>query len=350
MPSPFGRNQAFAFLHTFWSLFRAYMCKTENMKTDWKLVSRQLISALRGRLSRAHFSRLLGYTTNVVSDWEAGRRSPTMGEFLRACSVRKWDVLGAVESFHRAASPSFCSCGAYLPSRWLDELRGSTSVVEIARRANISRFQAARWLSGESQPRIGDFLKLLDAITGRAADFIGRLVGAKKIPALQALLLRQQAARRLAFAHPASEGVLRILETERYQNAKAHRAGMIADALGLPLEQEEMTLHALLEAGIVRRAGTKYSVGEPLAVETNASIAEKARLKGFWMDVAKRRLEAPQESDFLGYLVVSLSEHDRDQARAILARTYREILSLVASSEPVETAALVQLSLVNFES
>lgn len=319
------------------------------MKTDWKLVARQLIAALRGRLSRARFSHLLGYSTNVVSDWEAGRRSPTMDEFLRACSVRKWDVLGAVEKFHGPASRSFGSASGYHPSCWLDELRGSTPVIQIARRAEISRYQAARWLSGESCPRIHDFLRLLDAITGRAADFVDRLVGTKKIPELQALLLRQRAARRLAFAHPASEGVLRILETERYQRVQAHRSGMIADALGLPLEQEEVTLRALLEAGIIQRVGRKYSVGEPLAVETNASIAEKARLKGFWMDVAKSRLKAPRENDLLGYLVVSLSENDRDHVRAILVRTYREILSLVASSEPVETAALIQLSLVNFE-
>ena len=49
-----------------------------------ELAARQLLRALRGKRSQVAFSRRLGYRGNPIADWEAGRRTPTAQEMLRA--------------------------------------------------------------------------------------------------------------------------------------------------------------------------------------------------------------------------------------------------------------------------
>ena len=64
-----------------------------------EVVARQLIRAIRGHRSQEAFSRRLGYSSNPVADWEAGRRYPTAAETLRACRLAQIDVAAAFQRF-----------------------------------------------------------------------------------------------------------------------------------------------------------------------------------------------------------------------------------------------------------
>ena len=128
-----------------------------------EIVARQLVRALRGARSQQAFSRRLGYRSNPVAEWEAGRRFPTAAEILRACRVVGVNVEAAFAAFPPGTSPTD------LP-RWLDGLRGDRPLASVARDLGRSRFAVARWLSGEAEPRLPDFLALVDLLTeiGRA--------------------------------------------------------------------------------------------------------------------------------------------------------------------------------------
>ena len=64
---------------------------------DFARIARELLVAIRGHRSQTAFSRWLGYRSNVVYSWEAGRRWPTGAEFFRVCQRAGVDVVAALE-------------------------------------------------------------------------------------------------------------------------------------------------------------------------------------------------------------------------------------------------------------
>ncbi|MDH5675329.1 MAG: helix-turn-helix domain-containing protein [Myxococcales bacterium] len=73
---------------------------TKTLDDRSKLVSRQLIRSLRGRRSQAALSRRLGYRTNVVQRWEAGRCFPTAARFFQMCERVGVDLEASFTQFH----------------------------------------------------------------------------------------------------------------------------------------------------------------------------------------------------------------------------------------------------------
>ncbi len=300
-----------------------------------ELATRQLLRALRGSRSQVAFARRLGYRGNPIADWEAGRRTPTAEALLRACARIGVDAPAALARFHPTPPPA----GAEELPAWLDRLRGSTPIVELARRTGRSRFTISRWLSGDSRPRVHELLELVEAITGRACDLVAELVPIEQVPAMQAAHRARTAARRLAHEEPWTEAILRVLESRPYE------PGGVAAQLPIDAETERRCLERLLLSGIVSRseAGEHRVAGE-LTVDTRAL----PQLKAHWAAVALERLAAPLPDDLFSYNVLSVAEDDLQAIRELMRATFREIRSIVASSSSTERVALVNLQLVNW--
>lgn len=58
---------------------------------------------------------------------------------------------------------------------FLPRLRGQTPIVRIAELAQRNRYTVARWLDGSSEPRLPDFLRLVDVTSGRLLELIAAL-------------------------------------------------------------------------------------------------------------------------------------------------------------------------------
>jgi hypothetical protein len=72
-------------------------------------------------------------------------------------------------------------------------------------------------------------------------------------------------------------------------------------------------------------------------------------LLGHWSAVAARRIVERRPRDFFAYNVLSCSRADYERIRGLLRRTFREIQSIVAASEPSERVALLNLQLLHFD-
>jgi transcriptional regulator with XRE-family HTH domain len=315
---------------------------------DWHRAASQLLRALRGKRSQLAFSRRLGYRSNVACDWEAGRRFPTAAETMRACARLRVDVRAAVAAFQPACAKALFAPEGYRIDSWLSQLRGDTSITTLAQRTGHSRYAIARWLRGQARPRLPDFLALLDAMTGRASDLVQHLVAIESVPELHAVHARRAAAKRIAFDALWSEAVMRIMETTGYRSGRTHRSGYIASRLGITIEEEEQALDRLERAGVLRRKGGRFLELEPLTVDTTAAPLELNRLKAHWTSVTLARLAEPKPEDWLGYNVISCSEADLERIRDVLRRAFREIRALAAASQPIESAALLNLQLLTW--
>lgn len=313
----------------------------------WFKVAQEVIAALRGHRSRAQFSRRLGYSTNTVSDWEAGRRMPTAEEFLGICERESVDVDAAFARFQPATASLLRDGERITLHRWLEALRGSTSLRIVGDRSGLSRFSVSRFLRGSTRPRLHEFLQLVQALTYRAADLVGALVDVEKMPKLLEEHRRRQAARELAFTHPDSQAVLRMMETERYMALRTHVPGILAASIGIEATYEGEILATMERAAVIRRSAEGYQHGEPLTIDTSTEPTILNRVKGHWTETALKRLQrGPLSDDWFGYNVMSLSDRDLEQARMILVRAYREIRALAAASKPVQIAALLNIQLV----
>jgi transcriptional regulator with XRE-family HTH domain len=310
----------------------------------YETAASEVLRALRGKRSQVAFARRLGYRSNPSTDWEHGRRYPTAPEALRVAARMGFDVAAAFAPFAPAPPPS--AKAGYAVHAWLDSLRGTSRNIELARRAGRSRFSISRWLSGESIPRLPDFLRLLDAINGRASDWVGALVPIDRVPSLAATHRQVSAARRLSAELPWSEAVLRVVETAGYQALQAHSDAYIARLLGLPPSHVAEIIGALARASVIEPSARLYRVIGNLVVDTKA--AGRPEPAHHWAQVALDRLRRG-EPDWFAYNVISVSRADSERIERVLRAAYREVRGIVKDSAPCEQAALLTMQLVRWD-
>lgn len=314
-----------------------------------ELVARQLIRAIRGRRSQEAFSRRLGYTSNPVADWEAGRRFPTAAETIRACRLSNIDWKAAFGRFSPEEALLLGEGDDAGVGAWLGALRGNTAIKELAERIGQSRYAVARWLSGDTRPRLPDFLQLVEALTSRVSDLVAELVDIEEIPALAEAHRRRHASRRVAFDEPWAGAVMVLLETRDYQALGRHVEGWIAERLEIPVEVERRCLSRLEEAGlVVRERGGTWRTREPLTIDARADPDGTRRLKAHWAALGPQRATAPHEGDLVSYNVVAVSREDLERIREAHVRYFMEVRSIVANSAP-EVAALVNIQLLTWD-
>lgn len=313
-----------------------------------ELVASQFLRALRGQRSQVAFARRLGYRANPITDWERGVRFPTAQEALRAAARANIDVAAA---FRRFAPDVPLPLDGKEPAldRWLLALRGAASVNDVAARSGCSRYSVSRWLRGLAKPRLPDFLRLVDGISGRLPHWVAAFVPIEQVPALGDRYRQAEAARLLAFELPWTEALLRLIETRAYRELPQHCPGWLASILGISADDEQRYLQALVAAGALALEGGLYSVRSTSTVDTQGGAAALHRLKQHWCSVASARLPAPGKGELFAYNVVSVSRADLERIHEKLRMTFRDIRSTVAASQPEEVAAVINLQLIAFD-
>ncbi|HEX3854579.1 MAG TPA: DUF4423 domain-containing protein, partial [Polyangiaceae bacterium] len=128
-----------------------------------------------------------------------------------------------------------------------------------------------------------------------------------------------------------------------------HEDGFIARRLGIPIKIEHDCLSRLESAGVIRAESGLWRQERPLTVDTRSSRDDVSVLLRQWSAVAYQRIVERRPRDFFAYNMMSCSRADYDRIRELLRRTFREIQSLVAASEPSESVALLSFQLLEFE-
>jgi transcriptional regulator with XRE-family HTH domain len=308
--------------------------------------AQQFLKALRGKRSQGAFAKRLGYRANPITDWEHGRRCPTAQEALRAASLVGVKVEAAFLTFHPA--PLAGAPGRFELAAWLSALRGSTSISGVAERAGVSRFAVRRWLTGTAQPRLADFFRLVEAITGRLHDLVALMVPIEQVPSLSARHASALALRGAAYSAPWSEAVLRVIETAGYRGLAKHEPGYIARVLGISLEQERAALAVLVKAGSLKRKRGRYEYRDDETVDTRGDTDRVTHLLQHWTQAARERIPQRRQRDLFAYNVFAVSAQDLDAAREVLRRAFREVRTIAARSQPMEEVAILNLQLITF--
>jgi transcriptional regulator with XRE-family HTH domain len=313
---------------------------------DMHEVARELLLAIRGHRSQTAFSRRLGYRSNVAYAWEAGRRWPTGAETFRACHRTGIDVRGALVTFLGREPGWLDDRDPWSPDTvalLLDDLRGNTSVTELAQRSGLGRSRVSRWLGGHTEPRLPDLLRLVEAASARAVDLVAAFVDPMKLPSIAGVWERLEARRQGAGRFPWTQAVLRALELDAYLALPAHVPGWISQNLGISREEEDRCIEFLVQTGQVVEDGPCLR-GDVMAVDTRRSPEVGRRLKSHWAREAARRVEEGHPGQF-SYNVFTVSAADFDRIREAHLAYFHALRAIVASSEPGEVVAVANVQL-----
>lgn len=332
-----------------WRLLECISGYSWRMDLDFEQASRELLRALRARRSQAAFSRRLGYRSNVAAKWESGQRMPSASEALRYSSLLGVDVPGMLRGFHPNVVPETRQ-GEVVLHRWLSALRGTQRLADVAGKSQLSRYSVGRFLNGHSQPRLPQFLSLVEALTQRADELVDNWVGIDRVPALKPRFLRVQAARQAMLQQPLCLAVMCLLDTRALRALRrAAQEAELTRLLERPLPEMRECLRVLCAGGVIDASLDRYLPISALTVDTRPHRARSLSLQAHWSTLAARHAERPGPNDVCSYNVFSIARKDYGKLKQLQREFYRTARSLIAASEPTELAALLLVQMVAWD-
>ena len=314
---------------------------------DYEAAAAQVIRALRGRFAQSALSRRLGYRSNVFHDWETGRAFPTAARVMALARHVGREPNEAVARF-LGESPSWLATTdlATPPgvAALLRQVRGTIRVSALARSTERDRFAVARWLKGASEPRLPDFLRMIDAASQRLADFLAEFVDPTEVAEVADTWRAVDEARSLVRDAPWAHAVLRALELRQYRALTEHEPGWIATQLGISLDQEEECLKRLALSRQIRRRRRRWEPCRVVAVDARRDREASRRLACWGAELGAERIASG--STGYAFNLIAVSEADLQRLRNLQHEYFAQIRSIVAASEPAERVAIVNLHLL----
>lgn len=314
----------------------------------YETLSAELLQAVRGRHAQILLSRRLGYDSNIIYRWETQKCWPTAAMFLQLCKRVRIDVAGSFRKFY-GRQPDWLvegdPCSEQTVVAFLKDLQGTVPIQALARAVGQSRFTVSRWLNGTAQPRLPDFLRVLEATSRRTLDFVSTFTDPQDLPCVTKTWRRLQRAKQVAYDSPWSHAVLHALELEELSHPKV-RLGVLANRLGISEVEVTTALHALQEAGQVRRHRGSWRITRQQTVNTAQDPERALQLKAFWFQVATDRVRA-HAPGFFGYSLFAISEQDMRRLREVQLEYIRQMQAIIAGSAPGERVGLYSVQLLD---
>ena len=311
----------------------------------------QLIRVLRGSRSQTALSRRLGYRSNVVYTWEAGDGFPTAARALvvaRRVGVEPTEALARFYDRPPAWLGEIDLATRAGVTQLLDDLRGHRSINELADATGRNRYAVSRWLKGATEPRLPDFLRLVEACSLRLLDFLAAFIDPAGLPEVADAWRALEAARGAARDAPWSHAVLRALELAEYRALPCHERGWIARRLGISVEQEAQCLELLLQAGQIRAGSGGHFEHQVATVDVRRDRLATRNLAGWCAELGHARLVEGGAGTFT-FNLFGVSTQDLARLRQLQRDYFAELRAIVAESQPVERVAVANMQLFSLD-
>ncbi|MET0287586.1 MAG: DUF4423 domain-containing protein [Polyangiales bacterium] len=308
---------------------------------DYERVARDLIRALRGKRSCAELSRVAGYRSNIVQRWESGRSWPTAADYLRLHARFRRPARSWIEGYFHTR-PSWAPdepCSPQAVAAFLRALRGKAPLLRIAELAERNRYSVARWLDGGTEPRLPDFLRIVQACSRRLIDLVAALEDPDDIPSLRDRWQHQQLARKAAYELPWSHAVLRGLELVDCPRERQAQVVFLARKLGIERERVTEALEVLLATRQIRRVRSGFVPRVVESIDVGADPERAHALRVAWTDTALQRLQRKKPGKFV-WTVFAVSREDLARIHQLHLAYIRAMQEVFASSRSNDCVGL----------
>ncbi len=308
---------------------------------NYEAIAVELLQALRGKRSCADFSRRMGYSSNVAHRWESQRSWPTAARYLQLHRRLNPGTPACLERFFRRPPDWLETCDPESPeavAAFLRALKGKTSIDTLAELGSFSRYQVSRWLSAQTQPKLPEFLRLVEVASRRLLDLLATCVDPERLPSVAKRWRVLQAARNAAYQDPWSHAALRALEIGATASGAA-QIPWLAERLGIDVEHVRSSLKVLETTGQIKKKRGRFTPRAAMAVNTARDPTLSLQLKQAWSRVAVARLEQGAPGNF-GYSLFAISRRDLQRLRDLHLAYVRAMQDLIAQSRPNECVGL----------
>ena len=305
-------------------------------------VASELVRAVRGRRSCAELSRRMGYRSNIVHRWETGQCWPSASRFLALQQQRSARTGSWIERFFNMSPRWADGLDPVSPpavAAFLQHLKGKTSVVRIAELSGRNRYSVARWIDGSTEPKLPDFLCLVDACSRRLVDLVAALVDPAVVPCLQERWQQEQLARKAAYELPWSHAVLRALELADCPSGVTAQRAFIARKLGISSDKVREALTVLEATSQIKKQRGRFVPREVMAIDTSRDPKGARELKVAWTATALDRLTSGADGRY-GYSLFAVSRADLARLHDLHLQYVRAMQEVIASSKPSECVGL----------
>jgi hypothetical protein len=317
--------------------------------TDYETVASELVRALRGKRSCAELSRRAGYRSNIVFRWEAGQCWPTAARFLALHARLRPNAASWITRFlHKSPdwSVDIDPSSPAAVSAFLRHVRGKTPIVRLAALSSRNRYSISRWLEGSTEPKLPDFLRLVDACSRRLVDLVAALEDPTRLPSLRGRWQQQQLARKAAYDLPWSHAVLRALELADNPRGLGAQQAFIARKLGISSDAVREALRVLEAMAQIKKLRGRFVPREVSAVDTGSDPVRAQELKVAWTKTALDRLAAEAPGHF-GWSVFAVSKADLVRLTNLHLQYVRAMREVIASSTRSECVGLYAAQLLD---
>ena len=318
---------------------------------DERALTRELFVTLRGRRPQPKFSQQLGYTSNVATSWENGRRQPEVTALLRAALVSGIDLRPRLIEFFQSGPAELAKCQLSSPRTTqllVEHLVGGHAKRDLASQLGVNRSTIARWCSGATDPKVPEFLRLVAICTQRLLDFVNIFCAPATLDSTRAAYRALSAQRRVAYDAPFSHAVLRALELDGYRDLPEHSSAWLGERLGLGAEEVDQQLKALEAAGQIRFEGQRWLPASLLTVDTREDPERDRTLKVHWAETALQRMRdgTLAEDGLFSYNLFAISDEQYEEIRQLHLEYYHRVRALVDAARSADRVVVVNLQLV----
>lgn len=201
----------------------------------------------RGRhCSQRELSDRLGYQSNIVYQWETGRRVPSVESLLRFVRAVGDDASG--REARRMLRESALE-------RWVERAMAPFDDDILANALSCSTHVVARMRSGATLPNAVEFLILLELSRRQSLDLLARLGEIHKLPSVAEEYWRRIRVRAVLKNVPHSLEILGTLQTTAFQASSDPPTQWIAARHQVTVAESAFILEQLEMTGLIERRG-----------------------------------------------------------------------------------------------
>lgn len=306
----------------------------------------ELLLGLRGRLSQARFSQILGYRSNRVHRWDSGETAFLWCHFRNAC-IRLQRPFAQACHDELQFSGSIKSTGALV-----GHLLGSESQTDSAKRLGISRSMISRWRRGLIEPSLEQMLRIVHGSHCSMTRFLDRIVPAEKLPSITEILRRERRERDLHFKYPWIAALILCLRTIEYNDLGIHQEGYLARKLGIPIETEREVVRELLEIGALEYEG-KILCPTRRSLNTTGDPEGGRRIREYWssrmLEFIRKQPATPPNQTW-SYMVFNTCPDTAARIRERYYAFFQDVNSIILSSDGrSDNVAVMSMQLLSLD-
>jgi hypothetical protein len=321
--------------------------QNEMLKKNFlKNITKQIVFALRDNKSQEYMNKKLNFKFNQYAKWEKGIKTINWNDVISICQIQKIKLDGLVVRFHldqkNINKSDLKIIQFFLKTFFKNKIEYMSKYIGVS--APVIR----RMINTKKDVPFEIILKLFLYQPLFIIYFLNELKMLELFPDFQKEFKRLESLEQLEAIYPFFFPVLYFTETTTYQKLKIHSSKVIADNVGLNIDQVNLALELLKEKNLLIYKNKKYFLNQSATELNSLSIEQRIKIINYWnyrsVSYLYGKISNPnpgKTKNHTSFRVFTTTDKVANAISEKLAQTYYEINQMIKESEVTNTDEVV---------